>query len=105
MLGGLEQKIMDSLWSSAQPLKPADIVKVLNHSHAYTTITTILKRMHDKGLVHRTQQGNVFFYHPVMDKTTYACSCLDDLFIRLFDSYGAEVVSAFRRVAKSEHML
>jgi predicted transcriptional regulator len=98
MLGGLEQKIMDTLWSSTLPLKPSQIVKTLNNSHAYTTITTVLKRMFDKKLVRRRQKGNVFYYSPVMDKSSYACECLDDLFERLFDSYGSEVSSAYDRV-------
>lgn len=98
MLGGLEQKIMDTLWASTTPLKPSEIVKTLKNSHAYTTITTVLKRMYDKKLVKRRQKGNVFYYSPVIDKSSYACECLDDLFERLFDSYGPEVSSAYNRV-------
>lgn len=102
MLGGLEQKIMESLWSSNGPQKPSDIVKQLGDSHAYTTITTVLKRMSDKGIVRRVPKGNVFYYAPVLDKSTYACECLDDLFQRLFDTYGAEVVTSFRRISKDK---
>ena len=102
MLGGLEQKIMEALWSQTNPQKPSDIVKVLGNSHAYTTITTVLKRMFDKDLVKRQQKGNVFFYQPVMDKTTYACGCLDDLFTRLFDSFGQDVVASFHRITKQK---
>lgn len=100
MLGGLEQKIMDALWHSTTAQKPSQIVKTLGNSHAYTTITTVLKRMFDKDLVTRKQKGNVFYYTPVQDKSTYACGCLDDLFERLFDSYGDEVIASFNRMAK-----
>lgn len=102
MLGGLEQKIMDALWDSKDPLKPSHIVKTLGDSHAYTTITTVLKRMYDKKLVRRRQKGNVFFYSPVQDKSSFACVCLDDLFERLFDSYGDEVVASFNRMTKTQ---
>jgi len=102
MLGGLEQKIMDSLWYSTTPQKPSQIVKTLGNSHAYTTITTVLKRMFDKKLVKRKQKGNVFYYTPVMDKSSYACGCLDDLFERLFDSYGDEVVASYNRMLKAQ---
>lgn len=100
MLGGLEQKIMNVLWQSTDALKPSDIVKMLKNSHAYTTVTTVLKRMYDKDVVTRRQKGNVFYYQPVMDKSSYACECLDDLFLRLFDSYGDEVTAAFHRAQK-----
>jgi predicted transcriptional regulator len=102
MLGGLEQKIMDTLWCSTIALKPSQIVKTLGNSHAYTTITTVLKRMYDKKLVVRKQKGNVFFYSPVQDKSSYACGCLDDLFERLFDSYGDEVAASFHRMSKTQ---
>jgi predicted transcriptional regulator len=97
MLGGLEQKIMDILWSTEKPLKPADIVKFLNKSHAYTTITTVLKRMNNKGIVTRKPVGNVYYYSAVQKKTEYAGICLDDLFVRLFDSFGDDVASAYKR--------
>lgn len=97
MLGGLEQKIMDVLWSADKPLKPADIVKFLKNSHAYTTITTVLKRMYDKGIVTRKPAGNVYFYSSVKNKSDYAGVCLDDLFDRLYDSFGDNVTLAYKR--------
>ena len=100
MLGGLEQKIMEVLWSSPVALKPSDIVTALSNTHAYTTISTVLKRMADKKIVKRKQKGNVFYYQAMSTKKDFACSCLDDLFVRLFEAYGADVVSAFKRIAK-----
>lgn len=101
MLGGLEQKIMDTLWAAASPQKPSAIVHTLGKTHAYTTITTVLKRMYDKGLVVRRQKGNVFYYQPASTKSDFACECLDDLFTRLFESYGSEVTAAYKRVLSS----
>jgi BlaI family transcriptional regulator, penicillinase repressor len=102
MLGGLEQKIMEALWSQTEPQKPADIVKTLHHSHAYTSITTVLKRMADKKIVARKLRGNVFFYSPVQKKADYVNSCLDDLFARLFNSFGQDVVASFHRITKKQ---
>lgn len=102
MLGGLEQKVMEALWASDVPLKPSDIVTAMSGSHAYTTITTVLKRMNDKKIVKRRLIGNVFCYEAVSGKKEFACNCLDDLFTRLFDCYGSEVVSAFKKIAKQQ---
>ena len=102
MLGGLEQKIMDVLWSSDIPLKPSDIVTSMSGSHAYTTITTVLKRMADKNIVKRNQNGNVFYYQAVSTKKDFACNCLDDLFVRLFETYGADVITSFKKIAKQQ---
>ena len=100
MLGGLEQKIMEVLWESREPLKPSDVLSRLKGDHAYTTIMTVLKRMADKNLVKRQLKGNAYFYRAISDKATFASTCLDDLFSRVIDSYGDLAVSSFKKVLK-----
>ena len=68
LLGGLEQKIMDVLWLSSVPLKPADVKEKIAGDSAYTTIMTVLKRMADKKLLSRKKISNVFVYAPLTDK-------------------------------------
>lgn len=102
MLGGLEQKIMEVLWQADKPLKPAEVLKNMKGDYAYTTIMTVLKRMSDKGLVVRSSQGNAFYYTPCTCKDDFASSALDDLFVRLFNSYGDRVVTSFKKIAKGE---
>lgn len=100
LLGGLEQKIMEALWSSQKPQKPAEVLIKIGDNHAYTTIMTVLKRMVDKKLVKRHLRGNTYYYTALTDKTTFATECLDDLFARLFDAYGEDVVTSFNKIAK-----
>jgi predicted transcriptional regulator len=100
MLGGLEQKIMETLWASVEPLKPAQVLEKLSGTYAYTTVMTVLKRMSDKKLITRKPKGNAFLYSPITDKDTFAAQCLDDLFARLFDSYGEHTVVSFKKTAK-----
>jgi predicted transcriptional regulator len=100
LLGGLEQKIIDVLWSSEVPLKPSDVKSKIKGDYAYTTIMTVLKRMTDKGILSRTKSGNTFLYQACSDKKTYACNCLDDLFSRLIDTYGQLAIDSFTRVSK-----
>jgi len=102
LLGGLEQKIIDILWSSDIPLKPSDVKSKINGDYAYTTIMTVLKRMTDKKILSRTKVGNTFLYQPCSDKKTYACTCLDELFSRLIDTYGQFAIDSFARVAKKK---
>jgi len=100
LLGGLEQKVMEVLWASKDPLKPSDVLSLLKGEHAYTTIMTVLKRMADKELLRRHQEGKVYFYSPVETKQVFASRCLDDLFNRLYGSYGNLVVERFQSVSK-----
>ena len=100
LLGGLEQKIMDVLWESNKPLKPAQVKAAIVGDSAYTTIMTVLKRMSDKKLLSRKKVGNVYLYAPLTDKKTYACNCLDHLFEHLISTYGHEAVASFEKIKK-----
>lgn len=102
MLGALEQKIMEVLWSSPKPLKPSEVLALLpkeKTTYAYTTIMTVLKRMADKKIVKRESKGNVFYYASFLSKDDFAATALDDLFRRLFASYGDHTVTAFKKAA------
>lgn len=101
LLGGLEQKIMDILWESSSPLKPAEVLKKMDDKHAYTTIMTVLKRMADKKLVKRVIQGNAYTYAPVSSKKDFATEALTDLFNRIFCTYGDLAISSFKQAAAS----
>ncbi len=100
MLGGLEQKVMEALWSSDTPLKPSEVLVKVNGDHAYTTIMTVLKRITDKKIVKRELKNRVYYYQATVDKCTFAADSLEDLFERLFSSYGDHTVTAFQKTAK-----
>jgi len=100
MLGGLEQKIMETLWSSSAPLKPSEVLAKVDGSHAYTTIMTVLKRMTDKKIVKREMKNRVYYYQAIKNKCDFASDSLDDLFERLFSSYGEHTTTAFKKTAK-----
>jgi predicted transcriptional regulator len=88
LLGNLEQKIMEVLWSSEIPLNPRSVLEKLKGDYAYTTIMTVLKRMADKKIVKRESAGKFFVYSPLSEKEEYSCKCLDDLLSRLHKTYG-----------------
>ena len=102
MLGNLEQKIMEALWSSDVPLKPSEVLARVDGGQAYTTIMTVLKRMTDKKIVRREMKNRVFFYQAAQNKSEFAQTALNDLFSRLFSSYGEHTITAFKKTAK-EH--
>lgn len=99
-LGILEQKVMDTLWSSSSPLNCSEVLKEVNGGHAYTTIMTVLKRMTDKKFLSRSLQGRTYYYQPLDDKCTFAASTLDSLFENLFLSYGEHTISSFKKTAE-----
>lgn len=95
MLGELEQKIMDVIWSAKKPLKPAEVQKQLADELAYTTVMTVMKRLSDKRILKRKRAGKVFFYEPVKCKEEYASNNLNDHYNKILASFGDLAISHF----------
>src|ERR1700712_3465428 len=66
--GSLESEVLAALWSAPAALTTAEVVEALNSGLAYTTVQTILTRLHTKGAVERTQAGRAHAYRPVLDE-------------------------------------
>ncbi len=56
--------MLAALHAAGRPLTPADVQGGLDDERAYTTVTTILARLHAKGLVSRMPVGRGFAYYP-----------------------------------------
>lgn len=63
-LGELERAVLQTLWECAEPLSVRDVLARLRRrpAPAYTTILTVLDRLHDKDLVAREKEGKAFRY-------------------------------------------
>jgi predicted transcriptional regulator len=64
--GDLEGEVLSVLWAAAKPLVPAEVQAALTDELAYTTVMTILVRLHDKGLVDREKSGRAYAYRPTV---------------------------------------
>lgn len=51
---------------------------------AYTTVMTVLDKMHRKGLVHQRKQGKAFFYSPALGREAALASLLQDVVTTYF---------------------
>ena len=47
--GSLESEVLAALWAAERPLTTAEVAEALDSGLAYTTVQTILARLHDKG--------------------------------------------------------
>src|SRR5215471_18289471 len=76
--GELEGQVLAALWAADRPLVPAEVLDAVGGDLAYTTVMTILVRLHDKGLIERHKAGRAYAYRPVVAKTappsSRACS-------------------------------
>jgi predicted transcriptional regulator len=65
--GELEASVLAALWAADAPLTPGTVQSALGNGLARTTVTTILSRLHTKGLVTRTREGRGYAYAPAHD--------------------------------------
>lgn len=68
--GELEADVLAALWASPEPMVPADVQAAVGGDLAYTTVMTILVRLHDKGVIEREKVGRAYAYRPVVEETT-----------------------------------
>lgn len=63
VLGPLETRVLDALWSRAGAACVRDLQPGFP-GVAYTTLMTTLDRLFRKGVLHRDKQGRAYFYRP-----------------------------------------
>jgi predicted transcriptional regulator len=66
--GALEAEVLAALWSAPTPLTAGAVQRELGGTLAYSTVVTILSRLHVKGVLDRTPHGRAFAYTPVADE-------------------------------------
>ena len=98
VLGPLEHRVMARLWQ-AGPQAVGEVVNTLNGAAerqlAYTTVMTILVRLHEKGLVTRQKEGRLYRYSAAVAEASLEAEVGRRELNRLIDRYGAASVAGF----------
>ena len=66
--GELEATVLAVLQGAGSPLSPGEVRERIGGTLAYTTVVTILSRLHAKGVLERTKAGRAYLYSPVADE-------------------------------------
>lgn len=61
-MGALEDQVIEYLWAVGAPVAANEVHKAVGPELAYTTITTVLTRLWEKGRVQRTSTGRCYEY-------------------------------------------
>jgi predicted transcriptional regulator len=64
--------VLAVLWASGEPMTAADVQRRVDGGLAYTTVVTILTRLHKKGMATREKHGRSFAYSPAEDEAGLA---------------------------------
>ncbi|MFD9821405.1 BlaI/MecI/CopY family transcriptional regulator [Streptomyces violascens] len=69
--GALEGDVLAALWAADGPLTARQVLERLPGELAYTTVLTILSRLHDKAMLVRQREGRGYAYTPVRDEASH----------------------------------
>jgi predicted transcriptional regulator len=95
----LESQVMAEVWSRGHATV-RDVLESLNHGRrkrAYTTIMTIMRRLHRKGMLRRVREGRTDVYSPVLSRSAYAHARAAAEADALVERYGDVALSHFAR--------
>lgn len=99
-LGPLEYAAMSALWAES----PASVSVVLEHVNAgrdgrdqlaYTTVMTVLGRLHEKGLLQRVKAGRGYDYTPRFSEEALVEHLGRQQVDELVDRFGAVALTQF----------
>lgn len=91
--GALEREIMTVLWAADGPLQPGEIKDRLPTKLAYTSVATVLGRLHTKGLVRRSESGRAFAYEACIDESRLAARRMGEVLSQASDT--GQVLAGF----------
>jgi len=95
-LGELEKQIMDIVWE-CRSCSARDVLIKLEKDRklAYTTVATILQRLHDKGFLTRKEDKSGYVYSPKLSKESYSRNIAQSFLKRFINSFGDIAIASF----------
>lgn len=95
-LGPLEAAVMERLWKRGTATV-REIVDDLGRSRAlaYTTVMTIMSRLHEKGLLQRDRAGKTYIYRPAVSREEHRERLSRELVRGLVDEFGDVALAQF----------
>ncbi|MQA03904.1 MAG: hypothetical protein GEV07_14670 [Streptosporangiales bacterium] len=71
--GELEAAVMNRLWSLRRPASVREVLDALREDRdlAYTTVLTVMDKLHKKGWLRRESAGRAHLYEPVASRDAY----------------------------------
>jgi predicted transcriptional regulator len=96
----LETEIMDELWDRGEA-SVREVLDALNArrkpARAYTTILTVMQRLHEKELLRRERRGRLHVYVPALSREQYAEARAEAEVGALVSEYGDVALAHFAR--------
>lgn len=96
-LGSLQQAILEALWAAGES-SVREVVALLEaraNARAYTTVLTVMIRLHARGLLVRRREGRHDLYQAAIDPAGLSAALSREAVDRLMEAHGDEALAAF----------
>ncbi len=106
-LGPLEMEVLDVIWGMGQATSREIFEKMRERKRlGQSTVLTVLRRLSDRGILHRDSGGDVYVYSPVMERKELGGRMIDDVVNRIFGGAVEPVIAHLidRKGLKSEDL-
>ncbi len=101
-MGALEDQVIAYLWAVGAPVPANEVHKAVGPELAYTTVTTVLSRLWEKGRVQRTLTGRSYEYSAAASEAEHRAGAMSTSLEGAGDR--AEVLSRFVEALDSEDL-
>jgi predicted transcriptional regulator len=105
VLGELESRIMRLVWTDPGATAREIHARLAPPRLAYTTILTVLDRLHGKGLVARERKGRRFSYTPAIDRVEFEARITRDVLEGLLRDGSRPVLNTFVDLVAADETL
>ncbi len=79
-LGPLEAEVMDVVWAADGALRVREVIERMPHQQlAYTTVMTVLDKLHRKGWLARVRDGRAYCYRSVLSREAYCAALMSEV--------------------------
>ncbi|MET9338809.1 BlaI/MecI/CopY family transcriptional regulator [Nonomuraea sp. NPDC003804] len=102
-LGDLESTIMERMWSYRKPASVRQVLEDLRQEReiAYTTVMTVMDKLHTKGLLSREPVGKAYIYAATSTKEAYTADRMRESLARS-GNQAATLVYFLQRLTPEE---
>lgn len=102
-LGELEDVVMTRLWEWNRPTTVREVLEDLRTQReiAYTTVMTVMDKLHQKGWLRRERHGRAYAYEPTATREAYTAQLMQDAWATS-DNRAAALVHFFGMMSPEE---
>lgn len=101
--GELESVVMERMWRLARPLAVRDVYESIRADRpiAYTTVMTVMDKLHSKGWLRRESRGRAYLYETVASREDYTARLMREA-LATSDNQTAAFVHFLGQLSESE---